>query len=39
MSFRHLAGFTITIGADGMRENGQPRVEAERPLTVAVGDS
>jgi hypothetical protein len=39
ISFRHPSGFTITIGDYGTRWNGDTTPRAERPLTLAVGDS
>lgn len=39
LHFRHPKGFTMTIGDHSIRSNGDVAPGAERPLTVAVGDS
>ena len=40
VSFRHpTKGFLVNIGEYGTRSNGNPPPRAQRPLTLAVGDS
>jgi len=39
LSVRHPNGFTITIGENGTRRNGQAAAVSSRPAVLAVGDS